>query len=227
MVDGDTRLMAYPAIPAAVLLIVFNCVIAASAVAAARVETRVGDTTVSLIADPESGLVALSSDIGIKLVDTVNGLIYLLDQGQPARVVDLKKLPEPRIGGHVVVQKIGPGPRIAGFPTSRFRIWFDGQLCTTVDANLWLNRSLDPAPRAFELLDRLNMALSPGAGAPCERIPYRHYKWIGWGMRVADVNGQVVEATLVEAHAAIPVGALRLPLEPTDVTDAILAAGTR
>lgn len=195
---------------------------AGSAVAAVLIESVVGDVPVRLISDDESGRVLIESALGGRLIDTTTDSIYEWAGGGTPR---LYRLPDRPAGGsheknapYFTLTKIGPGPRVAGYPTSEYHLSVGGQLCSVIHANLGLSLKLTTAVEALVLLDRLNAVRVSGDRPPCERVPYRRYRWIGWGLRIADASSPVIEAVAVDWSYDPPPGSLDLPPAAVEVT---------
>jgi hypothetical protein len=120
---------------------------------------------------------------------------------------------------------LGPGPRVADYATTRFRLSVGGQTCSVIDANLSLVEPLKHAMRAVELLDRLDTALQGENRPLCERIPFKEYARIGWGLRVADSVSPVVETVVVVRDYTPNEEELALPLQAADMTDILKNGG--
>ncbi len=195
------------------------------ATAATLVESRIGDELVTLISDPATGRVRITGAGGAKLVDLKTRTVYLTAPGVHAQKVAVGTLPPaPPTPLGTVVENIGRGPRVAGYPTTRFRLRVGATECSVIDANLGLATLLAPAVAAFQLLDRLNGALKGDSRGPCERIPYRRYKRIGWSLQVQDSNAPAIKTVAVTEGYEPAAEDLALPADAEDVT-AIIANG--
>lgn len=200
---------------------------APTARAAVLLEARVGTETVTLISDADAGRVRLTGPGGARLVDLASKTVYLLAPGAPPRMIRVGKLdsaghaPPP----HVAIEKVGVGPRVAGYPTTRFRLRVGATLCSVIDANLGLALKLAPAVKALDLLDRLDEARGGDSRSVCEHVPYRRYKRIGWAMRVQDSNAPAMEVVAVTADYKPAAGALDLPEAAQDLTARVAGGG--
>ncbi|MDP6352622.1 MAG: hypothetical protein QF827_10375 [Alphaproteobacteria bacterium] len=196
------------------------------ATAATLVESMAGEEAVTVLSDPALGRVRIAGAGGVKLIDLKSRTVYLTAPGIQAQKVVIDSLPPaPPTPAGTVVENIGRGPRVAGYPTTRFRLRVGAIKCSVIDANLGLATVLAPAMAAFQLLDRLNAALKGDSRAPCERIPYRRYKRIGWGLRVQDSDSPAIETIAVVKEYEPGSQDLALPADAQDVT-AIVVNGT-
>ncbi len=194
--------------------------------AATLVETSVGGVSVWLLDDPSNERVLIASRGGSKLIDLRSRIIYMIapdGSAQKVRVDAFRKasadVPP------FEIEKLGPGPRVAEYATTRFRLSVGGQTCSVIDANLSLVEPLKHAMRAVELLDRIDTAVQGENRPLCERIPFREYARIGWGLRVADSDSPVVETVAVIRDYAPNEEELALPLVATDMTDLLKNGG--
>ena len=194
--------------------------------AATLVETSVGGVSVWLVDDPVRERVLIASRGGSKLIDLKSGMVYLIAPDGSAQKVDVtafrKKRPEiPPFQ----IEKLGPGPRIADYATTRFQLMVGEQTCSVIDANLTLVEPLKQAMRAVQLLDRLDTALQGQNRPLCERIPFKEYARIGWGLRVADSQSPVVETVAVIRDYQPNPEELALPVRATDMTEILMNGG--
>ncbi len=198
-------------------------VFVAAADAAVLVETRVGRHEVRIISDAALNRVRIEGPGGAQLVDLDSRTVYLFGpEGQTQKV----RLGTARAGARApdfIVEKLGPGPRIAGHATMRFRVRAGEKVCAEIAANLLLGEKLRPVMAAFELLDQLNGALKGDNRSDCERVPFRRYRRIGWGLRVTDVNAPRIETIAVTFDFEPAPDDLIPPMHAEDVTDIIMA----
>ena len=119
---------------------------AVEAHAATLIESRVGEEVVALVSDPERRRVRIIGAGGIRLIDVAEAAVYLIEPNQMVQKVAVDQLPPvPEAPDGTMVEKLGPGPRVAGYPTTRFRVRVAGTVCSMVDANLGLGHTLAPA----------------------------------------------------------------------------------
>ena len=191
--------------------------------AATLVESRIGDELVTVLSDRASERVRITGAGGAKLIDLKTRTVYLTAPGVRAQKVAVGTLPPaPPTPLGTVVENIGRGPLVAGYPTTRFRLRVGATECSVIDANLGLATLLAPAVAAFQLLDRLNGALKGDSRGPCERIPYRRYKRIGWSLQVLDSDAPAIITVAVTEDYEAAAEDLALPADAEDVT-AIIA----
>jgi hypothetical protein len=147
-------------------------VFVAAADAAVLVEARVGKQDIHIISDAALNRVRIEGPGGAQLVDLDSRTVYLFGpEGQTQKVrlaVTGAAAPAPDF----IVEKLGPGPRIAGHATMRFRVRAGDTVCAEIAANLLLGEKLGPVMAAFELLDQLNGALKGDNRSDCERVPF-------------------------------------------------------
>lgn len=200
--------------------------LATASAAATLVETSVGGVSVWLVDDPERERVLIASRGGSKLVDLKSGIVYLIAPDGSAQKVDVTafRLKRPEVPPFEI-EKMGPGPRIADYATTRFQLIIGDQTCSVIDANLTLVEPLKQAMRAVQLLDRLDTALQGQNRPLCERIPFKEYARIGWGLRVADSDSPVVETVAVIRDYQPNPEELALPLRATDMTEILKSGG--
>ena len=192
--------------------------------AATLVETSIAGQSVWVIDDPLTRRVLIASRGGNRLIDLATETVYLIAPDGATRKVDVGALPPVAAAPAFEVEKIGPGPRVADYPTTRFRLSAAGATCSVIDANLGLAVRLDQAMRAFDLMGRLNAALGGADRGPCERIPLGEYARIGWGLRVADAGAPVVETMVVVLDYEPLAEELALPARAVDITAALAGA---
>lgn len=197
---------------------------AAAAPAATLVETEIAGQSVWVLDDPSRNRVLLAGRGGSRLIDLRSRTIYLIAPDGSAQRIDADALPEPAAAPGFSIEKIGPGPRVAEYPTTRFRLSIGGNTCSIIDANLTLATVMALASEAFALLDRLESALAAGNRSPCERIPFRSYARIGWGLQIADDGAPpVVTKAVIRDYQPLD-EELTLPSAAVDVTQAVLDA---
>jgi hypothetical protein len=194
---------------------------------ATLVETSIGGQSVWVIDDPLTRRVLIASHAGNRLVDLATETVYLIAPDGASQKVAVGALPPVAAVASFEIEKIGPGPRVADYPTTRFRLSAGGETCSVIDANLGLSKRLDQAMRAFDLMARLNAALGGADRGPCERIPLGEYARIGWGLRVADAGAPVVETKAVVPDYEPLAEELALPAEAVDITKAVIGAPAR
>lgn len=204
----------------------FQGTLTAASHAATLIETSVGGVSVWLVDDPGRERVLIASRGGSKLIDLRNGVVYLIAPDGSAQKVDVTAFRGSRADSPPFeIEKLGPGPRVADYATTRFRLSVGGQTCSVIDANLSLVEPLKHAMRAVELLDRLDTALQGENRPLCERIPFKEYARIGWGLRVADSDSPVVETVVVVRDYTPNEEELALPLHAADMTDILKNGG--
>ncbi len=207
------------------LLALIAATACASAQAATLVETAVGDLAIWVVDDPDSNRVLIASRGGSRLIDLETSTIYLIADDGTAQMVRADALPDPAdLAPPFAVEKVGPGPRIAEHPTTRFMLRIGSKICSTIDANLNLATPLAGATAAFALLDRLESAVAGANRPPCERIPYTGYARIGWGMRIMDDGVPAVETRAIIRDYEPLEDELALPGNAIDMTQALLDA---
>lgn len=190
--------------------------------AAVLIDSVIGDVPVRLISDDKSGRVLIHSSLGGRLIDTKSGTIYEWAGAEVPRKMVVANLPPRQNPTRSRLTKIGPGFRVAGYPTTEYHLSAGGQVCSVIHANLPLVTALGTAMAALDMLDRLNAARSGTAASPCDQIPYTRYRRIGWGLRIADSEAPVVEATAVDLNYDPPDGVLDIPAVVLDVPTPIL-----
>jgi len=194
--------------------------------AATLVETSVGGVSVWLVDDPRNERVLIASHGGSKLIDLRSRIVYMIAPDGTAQKVHVDAFRKVRAEvPPFEIEKLGPGPRVAEYATTRFRLSVGGQTCSVIDANLSLMEPLKHAMRAVELLDLIDTALQGENRPLCERIPFREYARIGWGLRVADSDSPVIETIAVIRDYAPNPEELALPLVATDMTDLLKNGG--
>lgn len=194
--------------------------------AATLVETSIAGETVWLIDDPSRQRVLVAGRAGSKLIDLRTNTIYLISPNGTAQKIDIAALPMTTAKPPAFeIQKLGPGPRVADYATTRFRLRVSAQTCTTIDANLSLSEPLTGAIRAFALLDRLTATVQGISRPPCERIPFAEYARIGWGLRIADEGAAPIETVLVVRDYQPLEDELAIPAASTDVTASLVNGG--
>jgi hypothetical protein len=199
--------------------------IGGTAQAATLVETAVGDLVIWVLDDPERNRVLIASRGGSRLIDLEARTVYLIAEDGTAQMVHTDALPDPaETAPTFMVEKLGPGPRVADHPTTRFMLRIGSRICSTIDANLNLATPLARATAAFAMLDRLESAVAGGARPPCERIPFSGYARIGWGMRVMDDGVPAVETKAIIRDYEPLADELALPGNAVDITQALLDA---
>ena len=207
-------------------LLALIAAIGGTAQAATLVATAVGDLVIWVLDDPDSNRVLIASRGGSRLIDLETSTVYLIASNGTTQMVRTDALPDPAETAPIfVVEKIGPGGRIAEHPTTRFMLRIGNKICSTIDANLNLATPLAGATAAFAMLDRLESAVAGGNRPPCERIPYTGYARIGWGLRIVDDGGAAAVETKAIIRDYVPLDdELALPGNAIDVTQALLAA---
>lgn len=191
-----------------------------SGAAAILIESTVGGEPVRLISDDKTRRVLIAVAGSARLVDLNERTIFYLHRNRHAEMVHLGDFTvDEQIPSGFAVEKLGPGPRIAGYATTRFHIRLGGEICSVIDANLGLGRQMSTAMAAVDMLDRISAVTGGESRSPCERIPFRKYRRIGWGLRVADQNAPVIETTHVDTDYAVKSGELELPEDPVDLTE--------
>lgn len=199
--------------------------IGGTAQAATLVETAVGDLAIWVLDDPERNRVLIASRGGSRLIDLETRTVYLIAEDGTAQMVRTDALPDPaEMAPTFMVEKMGPGPRIADHPTTRFMLRIGSRICSTIDANLNLATPLAGATAAFAMLDRLESAVAGSARPPCERIPYTGYARIGWGLRIADGAAPAVETKAIIRDYEPLEDELAVPGNAVDITQALLDA---
>ncbi len=197
-----------------------------TAAAATLIETAVGNTSVWLVDDPLHERVLIASRGGSKLVDLRTRVIYMIAPDGSAQMVRVDAFRKARAEvPPFEIEKLGPGPRVADYATTRFRLSVGGQTCSVIDANLTLVEPLQRAMRAVELMDQIDTAVQGDNRPLCERIPFREYARIGWGLRIADKDSPVVDTIAVIRDYAPNEEELALPLMATDMTDVLKNGG--
>lgn len=142
------------------------------------------------------------------------------------RVMDMSDAlqgPDPQTSGDAIdikFNKEGNGPRIAGYPTTRYSYSANGQPCGSLLASRQAleDSGLDSAFKMMERMasraDAMRMAFNSNT-PPCERAGTqfsRHVKKIGVPMRITAGNGQLVsEITRIDTGAKLPANAFTVP----------------
>lgn len=194
--------------------------------AATLVETSVGGMSVWLVDDPRQERVLIASRAGSKLIDLRDRVVYLIAPDGTAQKVHVDAFRAARVDAPPFeIEKLGPGPRVADYATTRFRLSVGGQTCSVIDANLSLVEPLKHAMRAVALLEKIEIALQGENRPLCERIPSAEYARIGWGLRIADSDAPVVETVAVIRDYAPNAEELALPLVATDMTEVLKNGG--
>lgn len=201
-------------------LAVVLLLLALPAAAATVIEARIGDAPIRIVSDDGLRRVLVEGSAGRRLVDLAEGAVYVTVPDQPTRKVTMFGMPSP--AGEVTdftILQLGPGPRIAGYPTTRFRLMLGQTACTELYANLGLGMELSQVMAAFELLDRFNGLVQGPARPACERIPFRSYSRLGWSLMVKDTNGPTVNTVMIERDVKSGLGELAIPADAVDITD--------
>lgn len=197
-----------------------------TALSATLIETAVGNVSVWLLDDPRNERVLIASRGGSKLIDLKSRVIYMIAPDGSAQMVRVDAFRKARAEiPPFEIEKLGPGPRVADYATTRFRLSVGGQTCSVIDANLTLVAPLKRAMRAVELMDQIDMAVQGENRPLCERIPFREYARIGWGLRIADKDAPVVETVAVIRDYAPNEEEIALPLRATDMTEVLMNGG--
>lgn len=123
-------------------------------------------------------------------------------------------------GIKVVFSKQGAGPRIAGYPTTRFSFTANGNACGNVLASpqaledTGLQDTLKMMQRMAMRADALMSAFNSQAD-PCQRAGAQlseHTDSIGAPMRITAANGQLVsEIISIDKNASLPPNAFAIP----------------
>ncbi len=193
---------------------------------ATLVETSVGGQSVWVLDDADRDRVLVASRAGNRLIDLDTRTVYMIAPDGTAQKIDAGALPDPAdTAPPYTLEKVGPGPRIAGYPTTRFRLSAGGRTCSIIDANLSLARPLSRAIRAFALLDRVGSALGGASRPPCQRVPFTGYARIGWGLRIEDAGSATVETMAVIRNYEPLAEELSLPADALDITRVVLDGG--
>lgn len=192
---------------------------------ATLVETSIAGESVWVIDDPLSKRVLVASRAGSRLIDLDTETVYLIAPNGTTQKVEVSALPAVTATSSFEIEKVGPGPRIADYPTTRFRLSAEGRTCSLIDANLGLGEALERAMRAFDLMERLQSALGGADRGPCQRIPLGEYARIGWGLRVADAGAPVVEVVSVVRNYEPLAEELALPTSAVDITMVVRDGG--
>jgi len=191
----------------------------APAAAATLVETRIGNETVRLVADQALGRVLIAGTGGGQLVDLASATVYLWTRQGGTQMVHAAGLARKAVAvPPFALEEVGPGPRILGRATTRFRLIVAGKLCSVIDANLGLAATLQPAIEAMTLLDRVNAALKGESRAPCEKVPYGRYSRIGWPLQIQDDNAPPIATAVIDTDYTPNPGELEPPAEAADIT---------
>jgi len=196
--------------------------LSAPAAAGILIEAGMGDRPVRIVGDPERGLVQIMTGEERRLVDLENATVYLFTDSQAPRKLVMSDLPAPpgRVEDFTILP-MGPGPQIADYPSTQFRVFRGRTICADLYANLGLARTLAPVMDALVLLDRLN-ALLEGTDRPvCERIPYATYRPLGWLLRVEHPDGETIETLEIDTDHAVAAADFALPEDAPDITEAL------
>ena len=208
------------------VLVALFCTPSGIADAATLVETMVGGESVWLVDDPRYDRVLVAGRAGTKLIDLRTSTIYLISPDGTEQKIDVAALPRNRAKPpQFEIEKMGPGPRIADYATTRFRLSVGARTCSMIDTNLSLSEPLSGTIRAFALLDRVSAAMQGSSRPPCERIPFMEYARIGWGLRIADDGAAPIETVLVVRDYQPLEDELAIPAVSIDVTANILNGG--
>lgn len=187
--------------------------------AATVIDARVGDAPIRIVSDESVRRVLVEGTGGRRLVDLAEGTVYVTVPEQPTRKIEMFGMPMPEATvTDFTLMQMGPGPRIAGYPTTRFRLKLGQTTCTELYANLGLGMELSQVMAAFELLDRFNGLVQGPQRPACERIPFRSYSRIGWSLMVRDTNGPAVDTVMIERDVALPPDILAIPADAVDIT---------
>ncbi len=162
---------------------------------------------------------------GYMVVDSVAQTLFIV-MPKERRVMDMSDLlrsPGASGAGHAVkvdFKKQGGGPRIAGYPTTRYSFSANGTACGNVAASpqalkdAGLQETLEMMQRMAARADALMSAFNNKAD-PCQRAGTQlsqHAATLGVPMRITDAGGRLVtEIVRIDKNASLPPNAFAIP----------------
>lgn len=199
-----------------------------AAEAATLLEVKIDGRSAWVIEDPTRARVLIAGEDGRQLVDLRTGTVYLIASDGSARKIRTEALPPVARNLPLRMKRLGPGPRIAQYPTIRYRIMVGETRCATIDTNHGLGTHLSFTATALGLLQRIEQTRHTRAGDDCAALPFDVIARRGWALRITK-QGTPALVTVAVIPDYVPIaGELSLPNAAVDVTrDMVEAAAGR
>lgn len=192
--------------------------------AATLVEVKSSEGQTRIYTDGQRARMETGKD-GYMIVDNKAQSLFVVMPNEQ-RVMDMSQaLQGPGPGASAApidirFDKQGSGPRIAGYPTTRYNYSANGQSCGTLLASrqaledTGLDSAFEMMERMASRADAMRMAFNSNT-PPCERAGTQfstHVRKIGVPMRITAGNGQLVsEITRIDQNAKLPPNAFTVP----------------
>jgi hypothetical protein len=194
----------------AVLLVLafFAALPGGSARAAMLIEASEEGHPVRLVVDRGQDRVPLSNCRGRALVDLRGGMVFVSGLDGIARGAHVWLRP-----GHdeplpYRIEPFGPGPILAGQLSHYHVLFADEQVCAELMLNGWMQPFLEPATRAFAVLDQIK---GPRREDPCAAIPFAAYAAAGWPLMAGKIDHPTFATTEVRFDYQPAPGELEAP----------------
>jgi hypothetical protein len=195
-----------------------------AAEAATLIEAEIDGRPAWLIDDPTRARVLIAGDDGRQLVDLRTGTVYLIAADGSARKIRTKALPPVAFDSPLQMERLGPGPKIARYPTTRYRLVAGETRCAVIDANHGLGTHLSFTAAALALLERIEQARHGTAADDCSALPYDVIARRGWALRITE-HGSPAMVTVAVIPDYVPIaGELSLPRAAVDITQDLVEA---
>ncbi len=189
-----------------------------AAEAATLLEAEIDGRPAWVVDDPTRARVLISAEDGRQLVDLRTGIVYLIAEDGSAQKIRTRALPPLSAGVPLQMERLGPGPKIARYPTTRYRLLAGETRCAVIDANHGLGTHLSFTTAALALLQRIEQARRPTATDACSAVPYDMISRRGWALRITQ-HGSPAMATVAVIPDYVPIaGELSLPKAAVDIT---------
>ena len=182
-----------------------------AAEAATLIQARIAERPARLVVDHDRRRVLVSTAGERRLVDLARGHVYVVDAGGDMRRFDAARL-APSPDGYRL-DPWGPGPVIAGYPTTYHVVMDGARICAEVLVSDREDGFMADAMQALDLLQRLEA----GAGDdPCAEPPFAAYAAGGWPIMAGLIDRALFETVSVSLGYAPAEGELALPGEDAD-----------
>ncbi|MDP6951856.1 MAG: hypothetical protein QGF53_03760 [Alphaproteobacteria bacterium] len=200
---------------------------APAAQAATLLEAEIDGQPAWVIDDPTRARVLISDENSRRLVDLRTGIVYLIARNGSAQKIRTKVLPPVTAEVPLQMVRLGPGPRVARYPTTRYRLVAGQTRCAVIDTNHGLGTHLSFTTAALALLERIEQARSRRIADDCSALPYGMIARRGWAMRITE-HGTPAIATVAVIPDYVPIAdELSLPMGAVDITQDLVEAAAR
>ena len=183
--------------------------LAPPALGATLIQARIDDRPARVVVDRAQSRVLVSVAGERRLVDLGRGEVYLIGPDGAARRFRAERLEA--IPAAFRLDPWGPGPFVAGYPTTYHVVKAGERICAEVLVSRWRDDFMPDAIRALDLLQRADAVGRQGAADLCADLPFAAYAAAGWPVMAGMLGRALFETVSIEFGYVPSEGELALP----------------